>query len=161
MEWIQCRWYSDMERANPNKKFSKVNFISANMMGTKEKPAMKLKADETRGILTFTMHLLKTQGSRLPQNACTSLTKLVRAGECLDEMLDIFKSHTRAMPSEDCKRCVDLCDEHLDLIDALGIKIIPKHHLFQHMVAGIEELGNPRCVLGSGNLFCVCVCLCL
>ena len=114
------------------------------MIGQKEigKQTFKTKAAETRGVLSFTIWLVYEYMIDLGKHVDTY--KLVRAGESLEVLMAIFRQHERPMGEEACKTCVALCEEHLDCVDALGLHVLPKHHLFQHLVDEIPELGNPR-----------------
>ena len=70
---------------------------------------------------------------------------LLAAGRALETYVELTRAHGRVMPQSAIQGMFDAAIRHIKLFDSVGGQLLPKHHLWLHMIAQTSYLGNPRC----------------
>ena len=131
------RAYARMHRDRP---LSELNSLVGKMLGTRKKPKLKLKAAETWGFLLWIESELPKIGHKFGdrlvhiQAGVSSIIKWIRTIQSEGAQLSMGAQQV-------------LCDciiEHLQACQRLGIRFIPKHHMWIHLTTNSGRLGNPR-----------------
>jgi hypothetical protein len=135
-------WYSDQRRLRPDTDITEVqNFTLAMMGGTPSTRSLHTKAAETKGLVPFVLHLLRTKfGSFAPDS---SIEALIDAGAALQTYFELLESEPRNVSAAGLQAMFDAVKQHIALSKLAGIDMKPKHHLMIHLVSRTAEHGNP------------------
>ena len=82
-------WYSKRHQEHPSERLTRVADFTFKMVGTRAEPNLKTKGAETYGIMKFLLFLISKYTSRIGEE----WQRLLRAGEALDSMIDIWLKH--------------------------------------------------------------------
>ena len=134
------RFYAIYARANPGHRLTEIQDITPSMLGKRSKPKLKLKAAETWGFLLWVQHALATIGDRLGEfaDACRGAT------DSLVEWMHVLKANGRTLSEGAHERLCNCTIRHLACLRRLGIRLIPKHHMWVHVTVSSRQQGNPR-----------------
>lgn len=133
-------WYAARERECPKIKMSKLNNITEKMLGTKAKPLLKAKADESKWLLFFGMDMLV----KYPMHSDPQSAPLKAAGSALVEYFRIMECNGRNFSDDTMHAFRAHCHAHLRYAKDAGILYTPKHHLMVHLTHRAAKHGNPR-----------------
>ena len=126
-------WYRAEQSAG--RFHSRIDAMTAKMIGTSHNPTLKLKAMEAYGFVKFLVYTLETY--QVPQSQ-----DLVAAGKLLVQLFEQLKSAPARLSAEVIQQMLDLWKQHMAIMrdqDAYQ----PKHHLMYHMILRAVEHGNP------------------
>ena len=133
------RWYSDRARKHPEEALTRLADLTYKMVGTKSRPKLKTKAAETWGLLIFLTEMLTKYAADVGAQA----HRLREAGSAAIRHLEVCIASPGVMPTHAVQELYDTMVKHLRLIEGLNLET-PKHHLWTHLVAQSQWLGNPR-----------------
>ena len=142
IEILRCElfsFYGRRYREHPKEKISELSTLTLNMLGTKKRPLLKAKADETKWLMYFCVEML----SKYP-SAKTRYTPMLHAGQELVTLVETMKSSGKNVPQPALRKLHDSCQRHLKLCAEAGVPYTPKHHLFVHLVTRTAFMGNPK-----------------
>lgn len=125
-----------------NKKVTRISGLYYTMIGKPGSGHLKYKAAETRHLLPFTIAILKELQAELADHV--NIVALIRAGERLEEWIVLAGSGGRKMTNAQVNRLTLLSREHNKLAMAADVKLLPKHHLFQHAAEQAARKGGPK-----------------
>lgn len=91
---------------------------------------VKLKAAETSVVVRFALHELKAYGGGLRNSA-----ELVAGGQALVDLMDALHDAPLQLSGRQLQKCWELAQRHMVSCERCGIRYLPKHHLFMHMIA--------------------------
>jgi hypothetical protein len=132
-------WYSRRHAGNVNEKLTRVADFTVKMVGEPGDQVLKTKGAETWGILLFLLDELR----RFEARAGREWRRLLRAGECLEEMVRVWSSHSGVLPSAARRQVSSAYNLHVALMLPFDC-YIPKHHAMFHSVLRSGFLGNPK-----------------
>ena len=69
---------------------------------------------------------------------------LLVAADHLHEWLHILLVHGYVVPEGACQQLVREARGHNKALQSLGVRLVPKHHMFVDMSIAVRRLGNPR-----------------
>jgi hypothetical protein len=132
-------WYRSVP-ATQREEITKVNEFSVDMLGSKHHRFLTTKAMEIKGLVGWVVHLLRRRGVVLGANADC----LLQAGEQLLRWFTIVKGSPNDMSHLQLQQMCDAGVRHINLAKLGGVHMLPKHHLFIHLLRGAVANGNPR-----------------
>ena len=113
--------------------------MSLKRFGKLRTPFLKAKGAETRGVVEFTVGLLR----RLSDAAPARCRMLAQAGQHLLRWYAICKQEQRQMPIGTQIELFSEAINHVVLYKASGSHMVYKHHAFPHLTALSCSHGNP------------------
>ena len=125
-------WYD----ATGTRQDRRVKELTTGMLG-KRGGLLKTKAAETGALLPFAIQLCHIYTFR-------DAGALHSAGMLLQEYMDILSSAPRQVPDQTTQLLLDKVLRHLRILQHVGVKLLPKHHLWCHLTVRIRTAGNPR-----------------
>jgi len=126
-------WYKAEQSAG--RLHSRIDAITAKMIGTASNQTLKLKAMEAYGFVQFLLHSLVR--FQVPDSA-----SLVAAGRPLVQLVEVMKAAPARLSSETIDEMLHLWKRHMSILHGSGA-FAPKHHLMFHMVLRSSVHGNP------------------
>ena len=110
------------------------------MLGSRRKPKLRLKAAESWGFLLWIHHVLPTIAHKLDgdADACAGA-----AGSLVDWM-KILQQHGRELPVSAQESLCACVIKHFSCLELLGVRLMPKHHMWVHLTFSAGRMGNPR-----------------
>jgi hypothetical protein len=135
------KYYKDERAKNPWKQLSTLSKqFSMLDLGDLNRPCLRAKGGETRGLVKFCTGLMK-------KFDCGPRGKLLaKAGEALLENYEVMETESRRMSFESRQRLVTSMVNHVVLYKAAGGHLVHKHHGAVHMALKAGTSGNPKCV---------------
>ena len=126
-------WY----RAEPSAgRFqSRIDVMTAKMIGTAGSPTLKLKAMEAFGFVQFLVHSLQTYQVRGSED-------LVAAGNIMVQLVELMKVSPARLSAETTKQMLSLWKQHMAIME-IHEPFVPKHHLMFHCIMRSVFHGNP------------------
>ena len=112
--------------------------FSAKTVGTKGHQTLKSKGAETFGLLKFLLYLFPRYGERLGPH----WQRLLKAGQCLDRIVEIWHSNGWTIPAEQRKESIAMYCQHIAMMSVFSC-FTPKHHLVFHLLFRQGAQGNP------------------
>ena len=114
---------------------SRIDVMTAKMIGTPSNPTLKLKAMEAFGFVQFLTHSLVT--FQVPDSQ-----DLVAAGSLLVRFVQVMKSAPARLPAQTIQSLLDMWKQHMAIMQDHDV-FSPKHHLMFHLVMRSVVHGNP------------------
>ena len=106
---------------------TRINHLTETMLGAEDLSSLvSLKAAEARHLLPFVLEQLQKFKSKL--SSVIHIDNFIRAGQCLEDFMQILNSQPRKMQPSACQSLVDLVLEHNARAQRAGVKMYPKHH---------------------------------
>jgi hypothetical protein len=128
-------WYGAQKRIRPD--ISRVQDLTLKMLGSDpEARTLKLKAMETKDMVPFATELAR----RFPELPGSGL--LLRAGQALQRFNWISDHCGRRLQASDVQELMATLVEHVACMEHLDVELLPKHHLWTHMVRRSLVQGN-------------------
>jgi hypothetical protein len=118
------------------------------MLMPRSLPGMKTKAAQTGVLLRLATAFCEEFGEHIQRGAL-----LAEAGRAMLEYMRIIRNNAFRVPWDQCQLLMHLCRRHLALMEACGVKFLPKAHQWVHMTSKVRTCGNPRlysCFLDEG-----------
>ena len=135
------RFYATYARMHPAHRLTEIQDITPQMLGKRNKPKLKLKAAETWGFLLWLQHIL---GGQVGRNLGELAGACRGAADSLVEWMHIIKTSGRALERDIHERLCNCVVRHLACARRLGMRLLPKHHMWVHVTVGAWRQGNPR-----------------
>jgi len=138
-------WYPEYERMlgeDMSKTVTRVGCLKPSMIGTMQKPKLKLKASESRHFLPYILKLVRDFQGQLW--TAIDVASLLAAGEALETWMKTIGMQPRVVSHAACCELQSLAIQHVRLAKHCGVAIKPKHHLFLEATLAIPFKGNPR-----------------
>lgn len=134
-------WYKKARRERPNEQITEVQDLTVAMLGGRPlTQSLKTKAAETKGLVPFTLDLLKTYRHQFAE---PTINDLISAGEALNKYFELLASSPRRVPLNILQEMYDTVKMHLTMCKRAGVPMKPKHHLLLHLVERTAKNGNP------------------
>ena len=131
-------FYKSYHKDHPMEDLTRLSNLSMKMLGTPSQPKLKTKGMETWGILLFCVAMLHEHSGKMQAD----YKPLVEAGECLVEHVRIMKSNGYKLSPATQQRLATTLLRHVALIKPY-VPMLPKHHLWVHMIKKSLLQGNP------------------
>ena len=129
--------YGSEEQAGRN--HARIQDLTEKMLGSREKPEIKLHGAEMNGFLYFAGFLLERYGSKLGAREVYFRS----AQSSFAKMTDLIRDNAVKMSPADCQLFVDAGREALQAVKAVGVEDRPKMHATVHMVQQVFAKGSP------------------
>ena len=120
------------------KGLTEITEITVKMLGSRKKPALKVKAKECSGLAHFLVFLLGKYSAHLSKDG----PKLAEMGALLLDTLALLKSSEATVPRPTQQKLLDNWKRFMRFSEDLSIST-PKTHLMIHLLLRIEGMGNP------------------
>ena len=117
-----------------------INRLTAKMLGSWSLPDFKVKAGEASALIGWAADFSARWQGVLPNGGA-----LAEAASILVQWKSLISSAGPVFSRADYERAVQMCLRHCVLMEFLGAKLLPKHHLWAHLNLRIEACGGPRC----------------
>ena len=111
--------------------------VTPKMFGSHETGAVTTKAAETGPLVQWCVQLLC-------EFTVLGGEYLLPAGQALSRHMKILKSHGPKLPREASIELLSTFQRHVALLRRTGVGLIPKHHLWLHLICATPQNGNPR-----------------
>jgi hypothetical protein len=103
------------------------------------------KAMESRGLFMFLGEELHRQMGRLRLLPCAQkATDLGTCSNALVSVYDIILANGPCVPAAQRQRAIDCYAGHLSMLERVGCKFAPKHHIGWEMIRHMNWTGNCR-----------------
>ena len=126
--------------AGVRKETTEVQEFSVQLLGSRDHRQFNTKAMETKGLVGWVVELLREHVGRLG----AAHAPLLQAGEQLLAWFRIVKESPREMGPAHLQQMFQAGILHLASAKNGGVPMVPKHHLFIHMLRRSVVDGNPR-----------------
>lgn len=127
-------------RREKKRKLTCIQALNKRLLGAPSEPTLKTKGAETWGLLLFLTHTLRRHMHRLPPD----FAPLLEAATCLENLMQIFDEGPVRLPDATVQRCWELYARFCEMTDHLDELLLPKRHLFAHLLEGLGFRGNPK-----------------
>lgn len=114
---------------------TRIDFMTAKMVGTPTNPTLKLKAMEAHGFALFLIHCLETY--RVPD-----AHDLLAAGRLMVRLVAVMKAAPPRLSVQTNQDMLNLWKQHMAIMRDQDV-FVPKHHLTFHMIMRAVLHGNP------------------
>ena len=130
--------YKIQHRLNPERKQSKIDKLTLNMLGAKLRPCLAAKGGETVDALPFAVDIAR-------KHAATShkMELLAMSGLALLEVKRIQADYSKQVPYSEQRKYIHAAIKHVVTYQAAGGHMVPKHHELLHLCKGVAYNGNP------------------
>ena len=119
---------------------TRLNDLTAKMVGTRAEPKCKTKGAETYAMVLFLVSACRAHASLVGAAG----HRLERAGSALLRLVDIWDNCGRIIPAAARQECFVVYQTHMALMEPEGV-FIPKHHIILHLLLRSDFFGNPKC----------------
>ena len=126
-------WYRTEQSAG--RVHSRIDAMTAKMIGSPHNPTLKLKAMEAYGFVQFLVYSLVT--FRVPESQ-----SLIATGRLLVQLVELMKSSPARLSTETIQQMLDFWKQHQAIMEAHDV-FAPKHHLMFHLILRAVVHGNP------------------
>jgi hypothetical protein len=126
-------------KANRAARLTEVNDVTVKMLGTHAKKKLKFKAAETFGVLRFLVQQLEEHAG-----AIASGPQLLEAAAALVSIVDTLDLSGVVIPASDIQKAFDFFKRQCVLTEHIEELLIPKRHMFLHMLHELHFFGNAR-----------------
>ena len=132
-------YYRTLRDENPLRSVSHIKKLTVGMLGKFQNPTLSANAGESRDLVGFVNGLLAEFSIQLGDQG----QLLQGAGAALADFYTITRDSPRSMSVPDQNALMSCVLRHNSLARAAGIKLVPKHHSWVHMVFACKRQGNP------------------
>jgi hypothetical protein len=141
------RFYKAWHERHPSKVLTRVNDVTAKMVGTPNDMKLKTKGAETWGVLLFLEFMFRVYGAAIqPRGEDYMLAAdYLEASQQLIAMCNIMDANVCNIPQHDLDRLLHFWKRFHTLTEDVEDLDIPKRHQLSHMICGSPFFGNPRC----------------
>lgn len=133
------RWYKMRHGENPNGNITRISRVTPKMVGDQTDKKCKTKGAETWGFLRFLVWKMRRCEARLDARG----KSLLRAGEALEQMIEVFNHGGTNLGFDQTQRAWDMWKRHCSNTEDIDELHIPKRHLVAHLLAKMHWMGNP------------------
>ena len=128
-------WYREERRKRPG--MTCVQDLTLKMLGGDPgSRTLKMKAMETKDMVPFATELAR----RFP--ALPGAGLMLRAGRALDRFIWLSDNGPKRLKASDVQSTMECLVEHVTCMENLAVELLPKHHLWAHMVRRSLFQGN-------------------
>ena len=124
-------WYAKFEYEHPDVSLTRVQDLTAGMLGTRARKKLHTKAMETRWLVPFAVDML----ARFQAKLGSRVAPLLAIGRALLGLIDIMATTKRAMPAADAQKFFDLAQRLTKMWEVAGLSWKPKNHLLLEMAS--------------------------
>lgn len=133
-------WYRRRRAERPTESMTEVSDLTVQMLGRQNAQILHTKAAETKGLVPFTLQLLKDKRHRLDQD---TVGFLEGAGDALQTYIDLLGTAPLHVPPPMVQAMMDSVKRHVLCSAKAGVPMKPKHHLLLHMASRTPRHGCP------------------
>ena len=132
------RWYPEYYASLPplaRRSFTRIQHITPSQLGNASDNTsngfISFKAQETRWLQPFVLHLLRKHKARFIQyhGATVDWAALEAAGQALIDLMDIMGREPRKMSEDGLVQLRETMDVHIRNAVRGGVHMLPKHHM--------------------------------